>query len=139
MHYPLCQFSDFLTRQCSSSHVHFHCYHSRSLHLLGPYWCLRISLRQLSLYWIGFYRHSKSPIHSHSYFIICGVIIIKLILTSQILSTLTTLLLSINMLLLKPNLGYSTKPTKKWFIPALSTLKSTRRHLEKHWLRTCSP
>jgi len=39
MHYPLCQFSGFLTWQCSSFRIHFHCYYSPSHHLL------RISLR----------------------------------------------------------------------------------------------
>jgi len=31
------------------------------------------------------------------------------------------------------------KPVNKWFTPALSTLKSARRHIERLWLRTRSP
>jgi len=64
MHYPLCQFSGFLTRQCSSSHIHFHCYLSPSHHLL------LVSENQSPLVitvLVGFYRHSKSP-HSFSFF-----------------------------------------------------------------------
>jgi len=34
MHNPLCQFSGFLTRQCSSSHIHCHSYHSLTHHSL---------------------------------------------------------------------------------------------------------
>jgi len=34
IHYRLCQFSGFLTRRCSSSHNHFHCYNSPSHHSL---------------------------------------------------------------------------------------------------------
>ena len=31
------------------------------------------------------------------------------------------------------------KPINKWFTPALSKLKSARRHIERLWLRTRSP
>jgi len=77
MHYHLCQFSGFLTRQCSSSHTHFHCYHSPSRH------SLLLSENKSPLVittLVGYYRHSITPpTLSHSSFILCGVIIIKLI------------------------------------------------------------
>jgi hypothetical protein len=31
------------------------------------------------------------------------------------------------------------KPINKWFAPALSALKSARRHIGRLWLHTCSP
>jgi len=76
--YPLCQFSGFLTRQCSSSHIHFHCYHS-PLHqlLLVP----ENKPQSVIAVLVGFYRHSiKLPTHFQSSFILCGVIIIIIII-----------------------------------------------------------
>jgi len=72
MHYPLCQFSGFLTRQCSSSHIHFHCYNLPSHHLLLVSENKHSSVITV---FVGLYRHSKSPTHSHSSFILCGVLI----------------------------------------------------------------
>jgi len=59
MHYPLCQFSGFLTRQCSSSRIHFHFYHSPSHHLL-----LVSENKPPSVIavFVIFHRHTKSPL-----------------------------------------------------------------------------
>jgi len=62
--------------QCSSSRIHFHCYHSPSHHLLlvsenEPLSVIDVLVR--------FYRQSKSPTHSHSSFNLCGIIIIIII------------------------------------------------------------
>jgi len=77
MHYPLCKFSGFLTQQCSSYHIHFHCYHSPSPDLLlvsenKPHSVIAVL--------VGFFR--KSPINpSHSSFILCGVVITVIIIS----------------------------------------------------------
>jgi len=78
MHYHLCQFSGFSTRQCSSSHIYFLCYHSPSHHL---FLVSENKPTSVIAVLVGFDRHSKcTSYHSHSSFILCGVIIIIIII-----------------------------------------------------------
>ena len=67
---PHCQFSGILTRQCFSSHIHFHYYHSLSHHSL-----LVSDNKPPSVIaeLVGFYRHSLNlPTHSLPSFIYVG-------------------------------------------------------------------